>query len=116
MSHNVSGTFDRVVKSTHPCNGSRGTEVTEYPGLASREAIIDATIASESSSVLGTSSVGGASHERGIPKNREEAIGEHWTEAGIPGADAVVGAAFDYEEMAEGTLWVAFSGTAVETR
>jgi uncharacterized protein YbjQ (UPF0145 family) len=32
------------------------------------------------------------------------------------GADAVVGAAFDYEEMREGMLRVNVSGTAVQTR
>lgn len=32
------------------------------------------------------------------------------------GADAVVGASFDYAEMAEGMLWVNVSGTAVRQR
>ncbi len=31
-------------------------------------------------------------------------------------ADAVVGIAFDYEEMAEGMLWVNVTGTAVQTQ
>ena len=35
---------------------------------------------------------------------------------GVVSGEAVVGAAFDYEEMREGMLWVNISGTAVRTR
>lgn len=46
---------------------------------------------------------------------REEAPKDPQTDAEESGVDAVVGVSFDYEEMAEGTLWVNVSETAVWT-
>lgn len=62
--------------------------------------------------------VGGrsGSYEKEIETGREEAVADIRAEAEELGADAVVGASFDYEEMAEGMLWVNLSGTAVRTR
>ncbi len=55
-------------------------------------------------------------YEKRVETGREEAVADIRAEARELGADAVVGAAFDYEEMREGMLWVNISGTAVRTR
>ena len=68
-------------------DGLDGREIAEYAGLVSGEAVIGANVVSDIRA-----------------------------EARYLGADAVVGATFDYEEMAEGMLWVNLSGTAVKTR
>lgn len=62
--------------------------------------------------------VGGrsGSYEKKIESGRTEAIDDIRAEAEELGADAVIGARFDYEELAEGMLWVNISGTAVRTR
>lgn len=61
--------------------------------------------------------VGGrsGSYEKRIATDREEALKDIKSEAATRGADAVVGAAFDYEEMGEGMLRVNISGTTVTT-
>lgn len=52
----------------------------------------------------------------GFETGRREAINDIQAEAQDLGADAVIGATFDYEEMGEGMVWVNLSGTAVTTR
>jgi uncharacterized protein YbjQ (UPF0145 family) len=94
-----------------------GREVTEYLGVVSGEAVIGANVLSDLAAGI-RDVVGGrsGSYEKKIAIGREEAIGDIQADARELGADAVVGAAFDYEEMAEGMLWVNLSGTAVRTR
>lgn len=93
-----------------------GRDVTEYVGVVSGEAVIGANIVSDIASGI-RDVVGGrsGSYEKKIETGREEAIKDIRAEAEDLGADAVIGASFDYEEMAEGMLWVNLSGTAVET-
>lgn len=94
-----------------------GREVTEYLGVVSGEAVVGANVVSDIAAGI-RDVVGGrsGSYEKKIATGREEAIKDIRAEAEELGADAVVGASFDYEEMAEGMLWVNLSGTAVETR
>ncbi|ELY87462.1 YbjQ family protein [Natrialba taiwanensis] len=94
-----------------------GREVTEYCGIVTGEAVIGANVVSDIAAGI-RDVVGGrsGSYERKIETGREEAIADIREEAADLGADAVIGATFDYEEMAEGMLWVNLSGTAVKTR
>lgn len=94
-----------------------GREVTDYLGVVSGEAVIGANVVSDIAAGI-RDVVGGrsGSYERKIETGRREAINDIRAEAEELGADAVVGATFDYEEMAEGMLWVNLSGTAVRTR
>ncbi|WP_435177045.1 YbjQ family protein [Halorussus sp. AFM4] len=94
-----------------------GREITEYLGVVSGEAVIGANVVSDIAAGI-RDVVGGrsGSYEKKIETGREEAVADIRAEAEELGADAVVGASFDYEEMAEGMLWVNFSGTAVRTR
>ncbi|MFC4448332.1 YbjQ family protein [Halorussus aquaticus] len=94
-----------------------GREVTEYLDVVSGEAIIGANVVSDIAAGI-RDVVGGRSesYEKKVEKGRTEAIEDLRAEAEERGADAVVGATFDYEEMGEGMLWVNLSGTAVETR
>ncbi|SFC34959.1 Uncharacterized conserved protein YbjQ, UPF0145 family [Halobiforma haloterrestris] len=94
-----------------------GREIVEYRGVVSGEAIIGANVVSDIAAGI-RDIVGGrsGSYEKKIAVGREEAISDIRAEAADLGADAVVGASFDYEEMAEGMLWVNLSGTAVTTR
>ena len=94
-----------------------GREVVEYCGVVSGEAIIGANVVSDIAAGI-RDVVGGrsGSYERKLASGREEALEDIRAEARERGADAVVGAAFDYEEMREGMLWVNLSGTAVKTR
>ena len=94
-----------------------GREVVEYCGLVSGEAVIGANIVSDIAGGI-RDIVGGrsGSYEKKIETGRQEALADLRAEAEGVGADAVVGAAFDYEEMAEGMLWVNVAGTAVQTR
>ncbi|WP_135537002.1 YbjQ family protein [Halostella pelagica] len=98
-------------------DGLDGQEVTEYLGVVSGEAVIGANVVSDIAAGI-RDVVGGrsGSYEKKIEKGRTEAINDIRAEAEDLGADAVVGATFDYEEMAEGMLWVNLSGTAVRTR
>ena len=98
-------------------DGLEGREVTEYLGVVSGEAVIGANVVSDIAAGI-RDVVGGrsGSYERKIATGREEAIADLREEAFDRGADAVVGASFDYEEMAEGMLWINLSGTAVETK
>ncbi|NHN60401.1 MULTISPECIES: YbjQ family protein [Halorussus] len=92
-------------------------EITEYLGVVSGEAVIGANVVSDIAAGI-RDVVGGrsGSYEKKIETGREEAVADIRAEAEELGADAVVGASFDYEEMAEGMLWVNLSGTAVRTR
>src|SRR6056297_641084 len=98
-------------------DGLDGREVSEYLGVVSGEAVIGANVVSDIAAGI-RDVVGGrsGSYEKKIETGREEAIADLRAEAQDLGADAVVGASFDYEEMAEGMLWVNLSGTAVRTR
>ncbi len=98
-------------------DGLDGREVTAYLGVVSGEAVIGANVVSDLAAGI-RDVVGGrsGSYEKKIETGRREAIDDLRAEAGDLGADAVVGATFDYEEMAEGMLWVNLSGTAVRTR
>ncbi|WP_458188140.1 YbjQ family protein [Haladaptatus sp. NG-WS-4] len=94
-----------------------GRDVTEYLGVISGEAVIGANVVSDLAAGI-RDVVGGrsGSYEKKIESGRKEAMNDLRAEAEELGADAVVGATFDYEEMAEGMLWVNLSGTAVKTR
>ena len=94
-----------------------GHTITEYLGVVSGEAIIGANIMSDFAAGI-RDVVGGrsGSYEKKVETGRREAIDDITAEAQELGADAVVGATFDYEEMGEGMLWVNLSGTAVKTR
>ncbi|NUB92272.1 YbjQ family protein [Haloterrigena sp. SYSU A558-1] len=94
-----------------------GREIVEYRGIVSGEAIIGANVVSDIAAGI-RDIVGGrsGSYEKKIATGREEAVADIRAEAEELGADAVVGASFDYEEMGEGMLWVNLSGTAVTTR
>ncbi len=94
-----------------------GREITAYRGVISGEAVIGANVVSDIAAGI-RDVVGGrsGSYEKKIETGRAEAIADLEAEAREVGADAVVGATFDYEEMGEGMLWVNLSGTAVETR
>lgn len=98
-------------------DGLEGREVTEYLGVVSGEAIIGANVVSDIAAGI-RDVVGGrsGSYEKKVETGRQEAISDIRMEAERLGADAVVGASFDYEEMGEGMLWVNLSGTAVKTR
>jgi uncharacterized protein YbjQ (UPF0145 family) len=98
-------------------DGLDGREVTEYRGVVSGEAVIGANVVSDIAAGI-RDVVGGrsGSYEKKIETGRKEALSDIRAEATDLGADAVVGASFDYEEMAEGMLWVNVSGTAVTTR
>jgi uncharacterized protein YbjQ (UPF0145 family) len=98
-------------------DGLEGHEITDYHGVVSGEAVIGANVVSDIAAGI-RDVVGGrsGSYEKKIETGREEAIADIREEARARGADAVVGASFDSEEMAEGMLWVNLSGTAVSTR
>ena len=98
-------------------DGIDGEEITDYLGIVSGEAVVGANVVSDIAAGI-RDVVGGrsGSYEKKIETGRREAITDLEAEASEIGADAVVGAALDYEEMAEGMLWVNISGTAVKTR
>jgi uncharacterized protein YbjQ (UPF0145 family) len=94
-----------------------GREIAEYAGVVSGEAVIGANVVSDIAAGI-RDVVGGrsGSYEKKIETDHREAITDLRAEAEELGADAVFGASVDYEEMAEGMLWVNLSGTAVKTR
>lgn len=98
-------------------DGLDGREVTEYLGVVSGEAVVGANAISDIAAGV-RDVVGGrsGSYEKKIKAGRDAAVDDVRSEAADLGADAVVGATFDYEAMAEGMLWVNLSGTAVATR
>ncbi|UPW01600.1 YbjQ family protein [Halorussus gelatinilyticus] len=105
---------DVIITTT---DGLDGRDVSEYLGVVSGEAVIGANVVSDIAAGI-RDVVGGrsGSYEKKIESGREEAIKDLRADAEELDADAVVGASFDYEEMAEGMLWVNLSGTAVRTR
>lgn len=105
---------DPVITTT---DGRDGHAITDYLGVDSGEAVIGANVVSDIAAGI-RDVVGGprGSDEKKIERGREEALEDLRAEAADSGADAGVGAAFDYEEVAEGMLWVNVSGTAVKTR
>lgn len=84
-------------------DGIEGETVTEYRGVVSGEAVIGANALSDIAAGI-RDVVGGrsGSYEKKIEIGREEAMSDLRAEADELRADAVVGVAFDYEEMAEG--------------
>jgi uncharacterized protein YbjQ (UPF0145 family) len=98
-------------------DGIDGREITDYLGVVSGEAVIGANVLSDIAAGI-RDVVGGrsGSYEKKIEAGREEAMRDLLADAADLDADAVVGVALDYEEMAEGMLWVNVSGTAVRTR
>jgi uncharacterized protein YbjQ (UPF0145 family) len=97
-------------------DGLEGRNVSEYLGVVSGEAVIGANVVSDIAAGI-RDVVGGrsGSYEKKIETGRKEAISDLQETADELGADAVIGASFDYEEMGEGMLWVNLSGTAVKT-
>lgn len=97
-------------------DGLDGRTITEYLGVVTGEAVMGANVVSDFAAGI-RDVVGGrsGSYEKRIEEGRNEALADLRAEAEDLGADAVVGASFDYEEMAEGMLWVNVSGTAVAT-
>lgn len=93
-----------------------GRTVTEYVDVVSGEAVIGANVVSDFAASV-RDVVGGrsGSYEKRIEAGRKEALQDIRAVASEMGADAVVGASFDYEELREGMLWVNVSGTAVVT-
>ena len=102
--------------TTTTTDSIEGRRITEYLGVVSGEAVIGANVVSDIFAGI-RDVVGGrsGSYEKKIQNARREAIKDVQKEAEDLGADAVIGASFDYEEMAEGMLWVNVSGTAVKT-
>lgn len=80
-----------------------GQEITAYLGVISGEAVIGANVVSDLAAGI-RDVVGGrsGSYEKKIETGRQEAIDDLQAEAQELGANAVVGATFDYEEMARG--------------
>lgn len=80
-----------------------GQEITAYLGVISGEAVIGANVVSDLAAGI-RDVVGGrsGSYEKKIETDRQEAIDDLQAEAQELGANAVVGATFDYEEMARG--------------
>ncbi|MEF8782709.1 MAG: YbjQ family protein [Haloarculaceae archaeon] len=76
-----------------------GREIAEYAGVVSGEAVIGANVVGDIAAGI-RDVVGGrsGSYEKKIETGREEAISDIRAEARELGADAVVGATFDYEE------------------
>lgn len=114
--HTLTGMVDTDITIT-TTDSLDGQEVTEYLGVISGEAVMGADVISDIAAGI-RDVVGGrsGSYEKKIEKGRREAINDIQAEAREIGADAVIGASFDYEEMGEGMLWVNLSGTAVQTR
>lgn len=85
--------------------------------MVSGEDIIGANVMSDIAAGI-RDVVGGrsGSYEKKIENGRTEAINDIQADARERGADAVIGATFDYEEMGEGMLWGNLSGTAVKTQ
>lgn len=80
-----------------------GQEITAYLWVISGEAVIGANVVSDLAAGI-RDVVGGrsGSYEKKIETGRQEAIDDLQAEAQELGANAVVGATFDYEEMARG--------------
>lgn len=94
-----------------------GKEVAEYLGIVSGEAVMGANIVRDFFAGI-TDIIGGRSgkYEDKIREGREEALKDLESRAKEMGADAVTGVRADYEEMAEGMLWINVTGTAVKLK
>ena len=93
-----------------------GTEIKEYIGIVTGEAIMGANIFRDFFASI-TDIVGGrsAAYEKELAKARKVAIDEMTQKAKDVGGSAVIGVDLDYEVIREGMLMVAVSGTAVRT-
>ena len=92
-----------------------GRKIKEYLGIVSGEAMMGANIVKDFTAGI-RNIIGGRSgqYEETIREGRREAEKDLEKIAEEKGADAVVGASYDYEEMAEGMLWINVTGTAVK--
>jgi len=92
----------------------QGKEVKEYLGIVTGEAILGANIVKDLFASI-TDIVGGRSfaYEKELTRARDIAIREMQANAGLLGANAIVGVDLDYETVREGMLMVTLSGTAV---
>ncbi|MEX1181459.1 MAG: YbjQ family protein [Cucumibacter sp.] len=96
-----------------------GFEITEYLGLVTGESVLGANFLRD---IMGTVTdfVGGrsAAYEEVLETARSSAVEEMTDRARVLGADAVIGAALDYETIGSGgaMLMVTVSGTAVRLR
>ncbi len=93
-----------------------GTEIKEYIGIVTGEAIMGANIFRDFFASI-TDIVGGrsAAYEKELGKARKVAMDEMIQKAEDVGGSAVIGVDLDYEVIREGMLMVAVSGTAVKT-
>lgn len=98
-------------------NSIEGKTVDEYRGVVSGEAVMGANIVKDFFAGI-RDVIGGRSgkYEDEIRKGRREALKDLEARAEEMDADAVIGASFDYEEMAEGMLWINVTGTAVKLK
>ncbi|KXB07857.1 hypothetical protein AKJ56_02220, partial [candidate division MSBL1 archaeon SCGC-AAA382N08] len=89
-----------------------GREIEEYLGIVSGEAMMGANIVKDFTAGI-RNIIGGRSgqYEETIKEGRMEAVKDLEKEAREKDADAVIGVSFDYEEMAEGMLWINATGT-----
>ena len=97
-------------------NSVEGSQVREYLGVVTGEAIIGANIVKDFLAGI-RDIVGGrsAAYEESLRKAREGSLREMAREARARGADAVIGVDLDYEVLGTGgsMLMVTTSGTAV---
>ncbi len=96
-------------------NSVEGKKIQSYLGVVSGEAVMGANIVKDFFAGI-RDIIGGRSgkYEGEIRKGREEALKDLEARANELGADAIIGVEFDYEEMAEGMLWINATGTAVK--
>ena len=97
-------------------NSVEGSNIREYLGVVTGEAIIGANIVKDFLAGI-RDIVGGRSgaYEESLRKAREGSLREMAREASARGADAIVGVDLDYEVLGTGgsMLMVTTSGTAV---
>jgi len=105
-------TVDMIITTT---DSIEGRKIKDYLGIVSGEAMMGANIVKDFTAGI-RNIIGGRSgqYEETIRKGRREAEKDLEEIADQKGADAVVGASYDYEEMAEGMLWINVTGTAVK--
>lgn len=114
----TSESSERSIKMTiSTTNSVEGREIKEYLGIVSGEAMMGANIVKDFTAGI-RNVIGGRSgqYEETIKEGRIEALKDLETEAREKDADAVIGVSFDYEEMAEGMLWINATGTAVKLK
>jgi uncharacterized protein YbjQ (UPF0145 family) len=93
----------------------QGTDIKQYFGIVTGEAIMGANIVKDLFASI-TDIVGGrsAAYEKELTRARDIAVREMEENATAVGANAVVGVDLDYETVREGMLMVTVSGTAVK--